>query len=79
MDTLYRDAYREVNGSYPEVVETQFMISGNGADLQCILPCNDDSKRCDCLANWAVTPMSDMNEVMIVQVHIAIIKCIYYC
>ena len=38
------------------------MISGNGADLQCIIPCND-SKQCDCLANWDVTPMNDMNEV----------------
>ena len=39
------------------------MISGNGADLQCILPCNG-SKKCGCLANWDITPMSDMNEVM---------------
>ena len=59
---MYRHAYYEVNGSDPEVVETQFMISGNGADLQCIIPCND-SKQCDCLANWDVTPMNDMNEV----------------
>ena len=57
------------------------MISGNGADLQCILPCNN-SKQCDCLTNWDVTPMNDMNEVMLQYIasygHIAVVKYICY-
>ena len=64
VDTLYRSTYHEDNGTYPEIAGTQFMISGSGADLQCVLPCNG-SGECDCLTNWDVTPMSDMNKVMI--------------
>ena len=64
METLYRNAYYEINGSYPEIMETQFRISGNGADLQCILPCNG-SGECDCLSAWDVTPMNDVNEARI--------------
>ena len=64
MDTLYRNSYYEDNGSYPEIMSTQFMISGTGADLQCVLPCSG-SDECDCLTNWDVTPMNDVNKVMI--------------
>jgi len=64
VDTLYRKAYHKDNGVYPEIVGTEFMISGNGADLQCVLPCNGSSK-CDCLTNWDVTPMTNMNKVNI--------------
>jgi len=64
VETLYRNAYHEDNDTYPEIVGTEFMISDNGADLQCVLPCNGSSE-CDCLTNWDVTPMTDMNEVNI--------------
>ena len=47
------------------------MISGSGADLQCVIPCSG-SVQCDCLTNWDVTPMNDVNKVMIS------IMCIYH-
>ena len=55
------------------------MISGSGADLQCVLPC-DGSGECDCLTNWDVTPMSDMNEVMMIlqYMHTVIAKCVLF-
>ena len=60
MNHLYRKAYYEENGTYPEVVETEFLISGDGANVQCILPCNG-STECDCLNGWDVTPLTDLN------------------
>ena len=65
---MYRSTYYEDNGSFPEIVETQFKINGTGADLRCVLPCNG-SGECECLAGWDVTPMSDVNEVMILPIH----------
>ena len=60
---MYRTAYHEDNGSYPEIAETEFLITSDGADLQCVLPCSHSSE-CDCLTNWDVTPMSDVNQVI---------------
>ncbi|XP_065887107.1 uncharacterized protein [Dysidea avara] len=64
VNTLYRKAYYEDNGTYPEIVETEFMINGDGTELKCILPCSGSSE-CDCLSGWDVTQMSDINEVHI--------------
>ena len=73
MNQLYRKVYYEENGAYPEIVETEFMISGHGANLQCILPCNNSSK-CDCLTGWDVTPLTDLNVNMIVEYNIVSTK-----
>ena len=62
METLYRQAYYEDNGSYPEIVGTEFMISGDGTELRCVLPCNGSSE-CDCLSGWEVTQMNDVGKV----------------
>lgn len=41
------------------------MINGNGADLQCVLPCYGTSE-CDCLTNWDVTQFTELNEVRLI-------------
>ena len=61
VDTLYKKAYYDDYGSYPEIVETEFMIDGDGTELKCVLPCSGSSE-CDCLAGWSVTQMNDINE-----------------
>ena len=62
MNTLYRQAYFEDNGSYPEIVETEFLIDGNGTELKCVLPCSGSSE-CNCLSGWSVSRMNDVSEV----------------
>lgn len=46
----------------PEMVETEFMIDGDGTELKCALPCWGFSE-CDCLSGWEVTQMNDAGEV----------------
>ena len=54
--------YYEENGSYPEILETEFMIDGDGTKLKCVLPCSGSSE-CDCLSGWEVTQINDISEV----------------
>ncbi|XP_065887119.1 uncharacterized protein [Dysidea avara] len=53
----FRKAYYEDNGAYPEIVETKFMIDGDGTELKCVLPCSGSSE-CDCLSGWSVTQIN---------------------
>ena len=62
VDKLYRKTYYEENGKYPEMVETEFMVDGDGTELKCVLPCSG-SCECDCLSGWEVTQMNDISEV----------------
>ena len=62
INTLYRKAYYEDNGTYPEIVETEFMVDSDGTELKCILPCSGSSE-CDCLSGWSVTQVNDISEV----------------
>ncbi|XP_065887091.1 uncharacterized protein [Dysidea avara] len=64
VNTLYRKAYYEDNGAYPEIVGTEFMVDGDGTELKCVLPCSGSSE-CDCLSGWSVTRMNDISEVSI--------------
>ena len=59
---LNRQMYYEENGSYPEILETEFMIDGDGTKLKCVLPCSGSSE-CDCLSGWEVTQINDISEV----------------
>ena len=47
---MCRQTYFEDNGSYPEIVETEFMINGDDTELKCVLPCSGSSE-CDCLSD----------------------------
>ncbi|XP_065887085.1 serine/threonine-protein kinase TAO3-like isoform X2 [Dysidea avara] len=64
--TLYRKAYYEDNGTYPEIVGTELMVDGDGTELKCVLPCSGSSE-CDCLSGWSVTQMNDISEVHTIE------------
>ena len=59
---MYRNAYYEENGSYPEILETEFIVDGDGTELKCVLPCCGSSE-CDCLSGWDVAQTNNMTEV----------------
>ncbi|XP_065887093.1 uncharacterized protein [Dysidea avara] len=64
INTMYRKAYYEENGTYPEILETELMIDGDGTELKCVLPCSGSSE-CDCLSGWSVIQTSNMVEISV--------------
>lgn len=64
VDTLYKRQYYEDHGTYPEIVDTQFIMHAN--EVKCVLPCYGSSE-CDCLSGWDVIQMSDTDEVSVMN------------
>ena len=54
MKTQFRQAFYQENEVYPEILETEFTISGDGTELRCVLPCSGSSE-CDCLSGWEIS------------------------